>query len=442
MHGYALNLDCWHFQREAFRGKHRMAFYDQRSHGRSERSDREHATIDQLGDDLARVIEEVAPKGDVVLVGHSMGGMSIIALAERHPELFAKRVTGVALVSTTAGGLRPHRTLGRWVPDRLGTMVAPRVIAALAKAPELVDSARRSGSNIGFIVADMFAFGSKDVPAAEVEFLDEMLAGTSFDVLAEFFPNFSQLDKFDHLGALGKMPTTIICGTKDKLTSIGHSRKMAAAPPGRRAGRVRGRRAHGHLRGAGPGERGAGGPRGRCLDMSDDITVETVDGSPSRGRPGRGARGVRQPAPSRPARDCARGDPRVGRARRSTRTVACSSSTTARRPGALMFEPRGRLLGLRRVGVLAPVRGLGVAAQMASRAREIAQELGFSGLELEARVELPGTINFWRNLGYVESERNGNRLTMLRMLPITHRLETAEDTRAFGEHLGDPAGGR
>ena len=231
VHGYALNLDCWHFQREAFRGKHRMAFYDQRSHGRSERSDREHATIEQLGDDLARVIEEVAPKGDVVLVGHSMGGMSIIALAERHPELFADRVKAVALVSTTAGGLRPHRILGRWVPDQLGTMVAPRVIAALAKAPELVDSARRSGSNIGFIVADMFAFGSKDVPAAHVEFLDEMLAGTSFDVLAEFFPNFSQLDKFDHLAALGKMPTTIICGTKDKLTSIGHSRKMAQRLP-------------------------------------------------------------------------------------------------------------------------------------------------------------------------------------------------------------------
>jgi pimeloyl-ACP methyl ester carboxylesterase len=109
--------------------------------------------------------------------------------------------------------------------------VAPRVIAALAKAPELVDSARRSGSNIGFIVADMFAFGSKDVPAAHIEFLDEMLAGTSFDVLAEFFPNFSQLDKFDHLAALGKMPTSIICGTKDKLTSIGHSRKMAQRLP-------------------------------------------------------------------------------------------------------------------------------------------------------------------------------------------------------------------
>jgi pimeloyl-ACP methyl ester carboxylesterase len=231
VHGYALNLDCWHFQREAFRGKHRMVFYDQRSHGRSQRSDRDNATIDQLGDDLASVIATLAPKGDVVLVGHSMGGMSIIAFAERHPELFARRIAGVGLVSTTAGELHPHRTLGRWIPDRIGQVMAPRVIAALARAPELVDSARRSGSNIGFIVADMFAFGSRDVPAAQVEFLDEMLAGTSFDVLAEFFPNFSELDKFEHLVSFDGVPTTIICGTKDKLTSIGHSRKMADQMP-------------------------------------------------------------------------------------------------------------------------------------------------------------------------------------------------------------------
>ncbi len=231
VHGFALNLDCWHFQREAFRGKHRMVFYDQRSHGRSERSDRQHANIEQLGDDLARVITELAPKGDVVLVGHSMGGMSIIAFAERHPKLFAKRVKGVALISTTAGNLKVHHTVGRWIPDRVGQIVAPRLIAALAKAPELVDSARRPGSNIGFMVADLFAFGTKNVTAAEVEFLDEMLAGTSFDVLAEFFPNFSTLDKFEQLFAFATVPTTIICGTKDRLTSIGHSRKMAARMP-------------------------------------------------------------------------------------------------------------------------------------------------------------------------------------------------------------------
>jgi pimeloyl-ACP methyl ester carboxylesterase len=231
-HGYALNLDCWHFQREALRGKHRMAFYDQRSHGRSGRSDREHATIEQLGDDLRRVVEELAPTGDVVLVGHSMGGMSIIAFADQHPDVFAERVRGVALISTTAGGLQVHRTLSRWIPDGVGQLVAPRLVAALAKAPELVDSARRNGSNIGFLVADMFAFGHKDVPAAEVEFLDQMLAGTSFDVLAEFFPSFTALDKFDLLAPFAGVPTTVVCGTKDRLTSIGHSRKLAERIPG------------------------------------------------------------------------------------------------------------------------------------------------------------------------------------------------------------------
>ena len=103
--------------------------------------------------------------------------------------------------------------------------------------------------------------------------------------------------------------------------------------------------------------------------------------------------------------------------------------------GALLLEPRGRLLGLRRVGVLDSVRGLGVAAKMAHRAEEIAAARKFGGLEIEARVELPKTVGFWRRLGYVESGRNGNRLNMLKLLPITRVLRTAEDTRAFGEWL-------
>jgi pimeloyl-ACP methyl ester carboxylesterase len=230
VHGYALNLDCWHFQREHLRGKQRMVFYDQRSHGRSGRTDREHATIDQLGHDLRRVIDELVPEGPVVLVGHSMGGMSVLAFAEQHPDLFADRVAGVALVSTTAGGLRPHRIISGLIPDAVGGTVGNRLMALLARAPELVDSARRRGSNIGFLVTDRFAFG-EDVPASYVQFVDEMLAGTSFEVLAEFFPHFESLDKFAVLRAFTEVPTAIICGTKDLLTSIGHSRKMANMLP-------------------------------------------------------------------------------------------------------------------------------------------------------------------------------------------------------------------
>ncbi|HET8604453.1 MAG TPA: alpha/beta hydrolase [Marmoricola sp.] len=233
VHGYSLNLDCWHYQRAAFRGKYRLVFYDQRSHGRSERSSLGRATIEQLGEDLRAVIDEVAPEGPLVLVGHSMGGMSIMAFAELHPELFAERVAGVALVSTTAGDLHPHRILGKLLPDAVGDFAAPRLIAALASAPELVDSARRRGSNIGFLVADLFAFG-KEVPVELVEFLDEMLGATPFEVLAEFFPGLSEHDKFTALAHIATKPTVVVCGTADRLTPISHSRRLAREMPGAR----------------------------------------------------------------------------------------------------------------------------------------------------------------------------------------------------------------
>jgi len=238
VHGFALNLDCWHFQRQYLRGKRRLVFYDQRSHGRSERSAKENATIEQLGTDLRTVLDRLVPRGPVVLVGHSMGGMAVLAMAEQHPDMFGDRVVGVAMISTTAGGMRPHRVLSRLIPDWVGGTIGPRLVAGLARAPRLVDTARR-GSNLGFAVTDTFAFGG-DVPSAYVEFVDTMLAGTSFEVLAEFFPNFEALDKFSVLQAFERIPAHIICGTEDVLTSVGHSRKMASRLPHARLVECRG----------------------------------------------------------------------------------------------------------------------------------------------------------------------------------------------------------
>lgn len=228
VHGYALNLDCWHFQRAHFRGRHRLVFYDQRSHGRSERSELENATIDQLGHDLHSVIEQLVPDGPVILVGHSMGGMTIMSLADHHPELFGDRIVGVGLVSTTAGGLKTHRVINPYLPDRVMQQITPRAMALLAKAPGLVDGARRSGSDLGFLVTSKMAFGSEDVPTPYIEFVDEMLSQTPFEVIAEFFPNFDTLDKWRVLHAFEEVATVIVCGTEDVLTSIGHSRKMAS----------------------------------------------------------------------------------------------------------------------------------------------------------------------------------------------------------------------
>lgn len=233
VHGFCLNLDCWHFQRAAYRGLVRTVYYDQRSHGRSGHSDRSHATIDQLGHDLKDVLDAVVPDGPVVLVGHSMGGMSIVAFAEHHPELLGDRVVGVGLIATTAGGLDPSRILLPMLPARLAGPFTSSAVRALHLGHRGIDVLRRAGSAVAMVATDQFAFGG-DVPRGYVEFVDQMLAATPFEVVAEFFPHFASLDKFDFVEALGAVPVSIMCGTDDLLTSIGHSRKLHDRIPGAR----------------------------------------------------------------------------------------------------------------------------------------------------------------------------------------------------------------
>ncbi|QIK75442.1 alpha/beta fold hydrolase [Nocardioides piscis] len=229
-HGYSLNLDSWHFQRAGYRGLVRTVFYDQRSHGRSMRSSEDLATIEQLGHDLRQVIEQTSP-GPCVLVGHSMGGMSIISLAEQHPELFGDKVVGVALIATTAGGLDPGRILFPMLPLGMGGRVIGRTVRTLDRGHLVVDLLRQWGRAVADTVTDRYAFGG-DVPKHYVDFVFDMLNATPFAVVADFYPAFASLDKFDHLEVLGQVPTAVICGTEDKITTIDHARKLHTKIPG------------------------------------------------------------------------------------------------------------------------------------------------------------------------------------------------------------------
>lgn len=104
--------------------------------------------------------------------------------------------------------------------------------------------------------------------------------------------------------------------------------------------------------------------------------------------------------------------------------------------GTLLFADLGRLLGVRRFGVVSEARGHGMAGLLAFRAALVAQERGKVGLTLEARAELPATVRFWQHNGYVEVGRDGPRLELLRLLPSTITLPTPEDTQAVGRRLG------
>jgi pimeloyl-ACP methyl ester carboxylesterase len=114
-HGFTARLAEWEIQRAALRDRARVVLWDQRGHARSGWTNPTSATIDRTGRDLGQVLDAVAPTGPVVLAGHSMGGMSVMALARRRPELFGDRVVGVFLLATSAGGLVATGVLARAV---------------------------------------------------------------------------------------------------------------------------------------------------------------------------------------------------------------------------------------------------------------------------------------------------------------------------------------
>jgi pimeloyl-ACP methyl ester carboxylesterase len=228
-HGYCLTLDSWHHQRLALRDRHRLVLWDQRGHGRSARGPEGSATIDQLGRDLDAVLRAAAPRGPVVLVGHSMGGMTVMSYAAHHTEDFPGRVVGVALVSTSAGGLAANdfglRSLGRLVP-RVG---AP-VLQVLSRQPALVERSRRLGSDLEQILVRRWSYAS-DVDSDLVEFTARMIAETRIEVVSDFFPAFGGHDKREALTALAGIETLVLVGDSDLLTPSPHSLEIVRAVP-------------------------------------------------------------------------------------------------------------------------------------------------------------------------------------------------------------------
>ncbi|MFC6237220.1 alpha/beta fold hydrolase [Longivirga aurantiaca] len=230
-HGYALEEDSWHYQRRDLRALGRLVLWDQRSHGRSGRGSAENATIDQLGRDLESVIAAAAPTGPLVLIGHSMGGMTVMSYAAHHPEMFGDRVRGVGLIATSSGGLA-EVPLGLPAPlAKAFHNVAPQVAGVLARRKDLVERGRRAGSDVAYLLTKVYSFGS-NVPPSLTQFVHRMLSATPIDVVAEFLPTLEAHDKKTALDAIGRVDTLVLVGASDLLTPSAHSDEIVRHVPG------------------------------------------------------------------------------------------------------------------------------------------------------------------------------------------------------------------
>jgi pimeloyl-ACP methyl ester carboxylesterase len=231
-HGYTLSLRCWVFQRRALRAAgYRVVLWDARGHGRSGAGSRESYEIDQLGHDLDSVIAAVAPRGPLVLVGHSMGGMTLMALAAHHPEVIRDRVIGVAFVATSPGGISAvswglGKILGKAV-HRLG----PFAVGQLAGRQGLVNSVLKVGREVEEYFVDIYSFASP-VPLSIVRLTADMIFKTRIEVISDFMETFDKHDKREALAQFIGVETLVINGMQDMMTPPEHSEEIVQLIPG------------------------------------------------------------------------------------------------------------------------------------------------------------------------------------------------------------------
>jgi pimeloyl-ACP methyl ester carboxylesterase len=218
LHGWTLNWRIFGPQIAALDdGRVRIIAYDARGHGDSAAVGPATATIERLADDLAELLDAVLPDGQrAILVGHSLGGMSMLEFAHRHPEALVRHCAGVVLVATSAEGSR-HTNYGftsarvvaaaRWV-DLTGAQLLAR---AGTYRPHKVLSPTI------WPMIRWLLFGTS-VRHADVRLTAAAMFGTPLLSMGGFRPSVHAQRRLRDLAGLSGMPVAVLVGTRDRLT--------------------------------------------------------------------------------------------------------------------------------------------------------------------------------------------------------------------------------
>ncbi len=225
-HGITENHVIWHYLLRDLRtdGTYRLVAYDARGHGNSGPARGPNGTTpfngDTLGRDLASVVDQ-ATTGPVVLVGHSLGGMTaltqlILDRAER------ERVAGAIIVNSTftaqLAGWRGRGKPKERTFERAGDVVR-RVAGDDAKR---IDRLRLGASDLTFVAARAI-FGRNASPR-HVAVAFHMFEATSAQTLAAAI-DIASYDVHADLERID-VPVLIVAGSRDILTPAFLSREM------------------------------------------------------------------------------------------------------------------------------------------------------------------------------------------------------------------------
>ncbi|WP_029536769.1 alpha/beta fold hydrolase [Rhodococcus erythropolis] len=217
-HGWTCSTEFWYPQVNALAGEYRVITYDQRGHGRSTVGNLPLGP-DVLADDLSAVLAAtVREDKKAVIVGHSMGGMSIIAWAGRHPDEVKKYASAVMLASTASERLIAETTVIP-LPNRFPRVPVPVGRAILSSPVPFVSSGAMTK-------AIQYVSMSPNATKAEIQFCENIVRECKPRIRGGWGAALSTLDIHEGLDNL-EVPTTVLVGSLDRLTPPVHARKLA-----------------------------------------------------------------------------------------------------------------------------------------------------------------------------------------------------------------------
>lgn len=224
-HGWGLDSTIWTLAKRDLAQRFRLIMWDLPGLGRS-KTGQGRQSLELFAADL-RTIIGLAGGRPVVLVGHSIGGMTIQTLARDAPEMFGREIAGVVLLNTT-------------YTNPLKTMIFSKLLLALRKPvlepimhltswlwPLAWAGAWQSYWSGSAHIANRLEF-AKHVTRAQLE--HTTLLGTRNPQGAIARGNLAMF-RWDATGALNQIsvPVLVIGGEQDIVTKAEASRVLAAA---------------------------------------------------------------------------------------------------------------------------------------------------------------------------------------------------------------------
>lgn len=225
-HGWTCSDTFWKLQVEALRGERRIVTYDQRGHAESERARDGDYSIEAFARDLESVLEACVPAGErALLVGHSLGAMTIVSWAGAYPDRVDDRASAAILCNTGVGDLLSESLVVEGMPEGFGQlerMIGEAVLAARAPIPAF-------STPLSYRLLQHAILGPDATPA-QIAFCERLVLDCPADVRGAVGGTLTRLDLFESLGRLS-VPSLVVCGELDRLTPPVHAHRMAEALP-------------------------------------------------------------------------------------------------------------------------------------------------------------------------------------------------------------------